>query len=44
MTSRILAVLLVALVAGSAFAQETSGKKKGMLWGAGLGAVTGGIS
>jgi hypothetical protein len=39
---RILAALLIATLAGGAAAQ-TSGKKKGMLWGAGLGAVTGGI-
>ena len=42
MKSRIIAVLLIAAVGGSAGAQ-TSGKKKGTLWGAGLGAVTGGI-
>jgi hypothetical protein len=44
MNSKFVAAILIAVVAGSAAAQqETSGKKKGMLWGAGLGLVTGGI-
>ncbi len=44
MKSKIVAAILIATLAGSAFAQsETSSKKKGMLWGAGLGAVAGGI-
>jgi hypothetical protein len=40
---RIVAALLIAAAAAGAQAQESSGKKKGMLWGAGLGAVAGGI-
>jgi len=44
MKSKIVAALLIAAVAGAAGGQtETSNKKKGMLWGAGLGAITGGI-
>jgi hypothetical protein len=42
MTSRIFAAFLIAALAGGAIAQ-TSGKKKGTLWGAGLGAVAGGV-
>lgn len=40
---KIVAAFLIALVASGAAAQESSGKKKGMAWGAGLGAVAGGI-
>lgn len=43
MKSRIVAALLITAVACGAAAQESSGKKKGMLWGAGLGAVAGGV-
>ena len=43
MKAKILAAILIATIAGGAAAQETTGKKKGMLWGAGLGAITGGI-
>ena len=40
---RLIAAILIALIAGGVAAQESSGKKKGMLWGAGLGAVAGGV-
>jgi hypothetical protein len=40
---RIISAILMLAIAGGAAAQESSGKKKGMMWGAGLGAVAGGI-
>ena len=43
MKAKIISAILIAAMAGGAAAQTTTGKKKGMLWGAGLGAVTGGI-
>jgi uncharacterized protein YcfJ len=42
MKSRIVAAILIAVMAGSALAQ-TSSKKKGMAWGVGLGAIAGGV-
>jgi hypothetical protein len=40
---RLIALVIVATLAGSSTAQETTGKKKGSIWGAGLGAIAGGI-
>lgn len=39
---KLIAAIVISALAGSALAQ-TSGKKKGALWGAGLGAVAGGL-
>jgi hypothetical protein len=40
---RLVAAILMMAMAWGAAAQESSGKKKGMAWGAGLGAIAGGV-